>query len=141
MHRAIEGLPETKKHLDTSEHTFHQEPDRVVFTGKLSMPAEATDDDVAKAIEEMQAKLQFEAGPDKAVDLKVHADPVKQCASCGKQAYVEGRNWSADKFQLKACKGCVGSTKDGDVLYCSSECQKAHWPEHKKLCKRRSKAK
>jgi MYND finger len=34
----------------------------------------------------------------------------------------------ADGCKLKTCHGC------NSVSYCSKECQKTHWPEHKKQC-------
>jgi hypothetical protein len=33
---------------------------------------------------------------------------------------------------LKACKSCM------TVKYCDAECQKKHWPKHKKQCKQRA---
>jgi hypothetical protein len=33
---------------------------------------------------------------------------------------------------LKACKSCM------QVKYCNAECQKSHWPKHKKQCKQRA---
>jgi hypothetical protein len=47
------------------------------------------------------------------------------CADCGKEE-VEGI------VSLKACKSCML------VKYCNAECQKNHWPTHKKLCKQRA---
>jgi len=44
------------------------------------------------------------------------------CAECGKEGGVS----------LKACKACML------VRYCNAECQKNHWPEHKKICKQRA---
>ncbi len=46
------------------------------------------------------------------------------CASCGK---VE-----VDDVKLKLCTACKL------VKYCSVECQKNHWPQHKKVCKKRA---
>ena len=42
------------------------------------------------------------------------------CASCGKAAAT-----------LKVCKACM------TVKYCGVDCQVAHWPAHKKACKKR----
>ena len=47
------------------------------------------------------------------------------CAECGKE---EG----GGLVSLKACKTCRL------VKYCNSECQKKHWPKHKKPCKLRA---
>ena len=44
------------------------------------------------------------------------------CADCGKEGGVS----------LKACKACML------VKYCGAECQRYHWPTHKKLCKQRA---
>jgi hypothetical protein len=46
------------------------------------------------------------------------------CADCGMD---EGEGVS-----LKACKSCSLST------YCNRNCQRNHWPKHKKLCKQRA---
>jgi tetratricopeptide (TPR) repeat protein len=48
------------------------------------------------------------------------------CASCGVKDDV-------DNVNLKKCTGC-----DGLVKYCSVGCQKNHWPQHKKACKKRA---
>eukprot|EP00798_Chlamydomonas_sp_ICE-L_P028747 gene28747-31926_t len=49
------------------------------------------------------------------------------CDNCEAMEGVEGL-WDGAKFdRCSACK---------KVRYCSSECQKAHWPKHKKDCKR-----
>ena len=50
---------------------------------------------------------------------------VSYCADCGKEE-VEGIT------SLKACKSCKL------VKYCNVNCQKNHWPTHKKACKKRS---
>jgi hypothetical protein len=44
------------------------------------------------------------------------------CAECGKEGGVS----------LKVCKACM------HVKYCSANCQKNHWPKHKKDCKLRA---
>ena len=46
------------------------------------------------------------------------------CASCGT---AEG-----DDIKLKRCNGCFL------VRYCGAKCQKEHWSQHKKECKRRA---
>ena len=48
-------------------------------------------------------------------------DGVLQCAACGK-----------DGDDLKACTACKL------VKYCNASCQRAHWPKHKKECKKRA---
>ena len=47
----------------------------------------------------------------------------KVCANCDKAA--------ADGIKLKVCTACKF------VRYCSVDCQKSHWPLHKKACKKR----
>ena len=44
------------------------------------------------------------------------------CAECGEEGGVG----------LKTCKSCML------VKYCNAECQKKHWPKHKKVCKERA---
>ena len=44
------------------------------------------------------------------------------CAECG----VDGG------VSLKICKSCM------HVKYCNAECQRKHWPTHKKECKQRA---
>ena len=44
------------------------------------------------------------------------------CAECGEEGGVS----------LKACKSCM------QVKYCNAECQRNHWPKHKKQCKQRA---
>ena len=44
-------------------------------------------------------------------------DPMRSCGNCGR---TDG--------QLLKCTGCEGQ------VYCSAECQTAHWKEHKKCC-------
>ena len=54
-------------------------------------------------------------------------EPIKDevcCANCGKA--------EVDDVKLKKCGGC------GLVKYCSIECQKNHWPQHKRECKKKS---
>jgi hypothetical protein len=48
------------------------------------------------------------------------------CADCGKE---EGEG---DAVSLKVCKACML------VKYCNAECQRKHWPTHKKECKLRA---
>jgi hypothetical protein len=44
------------------------------------------------------------------------------CAECGEEGGA----------RLKVCKSCM------QVKYCNAECQRAHWPKHKKECKLRA---
>ena len=46
------------------------------------------------------------------------------CADCGGVA--------GGGISLKTCKSCML------VKYCNAECQRNHWPKHKKECKRRA---
>jgi hypothetical protein len=46
----------------------------------------------------------------------------RECDVCG------ARGDRATK--LLKCDGCKS------VLYCSEACQRAHWPEHKRVCRR-----
>lgn len=50
------------------------------------------------------------------------------CAQCGRQG-----------VKLRACARCreqvdAGGSRSNAALYCSTECQRAHWPEHKRTC-------
>ena len=51
-------------------------------------------------------------------------DAARCCDECDKE---EGGDVS-----LKACKSCM------HVKYCNANCQRNHWPKHKKDCKLRS---
>ena len=51
-------------------------------------------------------------------------DMMLSCANCGKG--------EEESDNLKKCSACLL------VKYCSAECQKAHRPQHKKICKRRA---
>jgi hypothetical protein len=48
----------------------------------------------------------------------VHNPDVRSCAFCGKQG------------KLRKCSGCLA------VAYCSKQCQKTHWGDHKQVCKK-----
>jgi len=50
-------------------------------------------------------------------DASVHC-----CADCGEEGGIS----------LKACTACKF------VKYCNADCQRNHWPTHKKLCKQRA---
>ena len=49
---------------------------------------------------------------------------MKFCASCGVK--------EDDDIKLKTCNACYL------VRYCGSKCQRDHWPQHKRECKRRA---
>ena len=49
--------------------------------------------------------------------------PTKECNKCKSKIGEGGK-------KLKLCSGCK------DVYYCSIECQKSNWKEHKPLCKK-----
>lgn len=48
----------------------------------------------------------------------------KHCSFCQKRAMEN----ETEKATLKICSRCK------DAFYCNETCQKAHWPEHKKVC-------
>ncbi|KAI9024675.1 hypothetical protein DFJ74DRAFT_705418 [Hyaloraphidium curvatum] len=48
--------------------------------------------------------------------------PLYGCASCGKMSAKEGG-------EMKRCSRCRAAH------YCSKECQTAHWPQHKTVCR------
>jgi hypothetical protein len=73
----------------------------------------------------LEEKLRPPAGPthaDSAFDSK------KFCAACGNVKEVDGII-----VNLSACNRCLLAR------YCSRECQVAHWPSHKLVCKRAAK--
>jgi hypothetical protein len=47
----------------------------------------------------------------------------------GKRVAPEPGQKKGKKTRLQECLGCF------DAMYCSQECQKAAWPDHKELCK------
>jgi hypothetical protein len=49
---------------------------------------------------------------------------ISCCAECGEEG--------GGLVSLKACKSCMF------VMYCNANCQKNHWPTHKKQCKLRA---
>ena len=49
-------------------------------------------------------------------------DNITSCANCGK----------GEGCDLKLCNACKM------IKYCSRDCQIAHWPQHKKACKKRA---
>ena len=52
------------------------------------------------------------------------ADSSLCCASCGIA--------EVDDIKLKKCTGCYL------VRYCSIKCQRGHWPQHKRVCRKRA---
>ena len=58
--------------------------------------------------------------PQYAAFFDQQAKAILACAFCGTQP---------GKKKFQKCKVCHG------VSYCSRDCQKAHWSEHKKSCK------
>lgn len=55
------------------------------------------------------------------------ASPSEMCSFCKEPA--------KDGQKLKVCGGCH------IAKYCSAHCQRAHWKEHKKICKKKKKQK
>ncbi|KAL7932487.1 hypothetical protein V8C35DRAFT_307229 [Trichoderma chlorosporum] len=53
--------------------------------------------------------------------MKESADTVEQCNTCGKTEQLDGP-------KLKKCKGCLKTS------YCSTECQRTDWKQHKREC-------
>ena len=51
------------------------------------------------------------------------------CANCGRVADADANE---NGVKLKTCSACLL------VRYCSTECQKKHWPKHKRACKARA---
>ena len=51
------------------------------------------------------------------------ADMMMMCCACCGKAEV-------DEINLRKCNACKS------VRYCSVKCQKGHWPQHKKACKK-----
>ena len=49
------------------------------------------------------------------------------CAGCGQGSAVADRSCRSP-HRFKLCSGC------STTRYCTSECQKSHWPSHRKLC-------
>lgn len=51
------------------------------------------------------------------------------CAHCGRSD-VDATGGDAKLLaKLKRCSRC------GFAAYCNAECQRAHWPQHKRMCK------
>ena len=61
--------------------------------------------------------------------LAKHPDRLKTCANKAKCPLREEPVARRGRLDLKSCSGCRA------VFYCDSNCQKAHWKEHKKACK------
>jgi ankyrin repeat protein len=71
------------------------------------------------------ARLLLEAYQKNVQQPQAPATPVHSCANpaCSATSGQEGG------VRLKLCRGCKS------VRYCSMECQRAHWAEHKSACK------
>lgn len=62
------------------------------------------------------------------VGIVVHYKGLRRCCGCGvvPEAYVHG--------QFRRCKHC-GEQGGMVSWYCSKECQRSHWAQHKLVCK------
>ena len=124
------------KELPSANYTstaMYQEPDRIVFHGEMNCPEGSQ----TKAMEDLVRHMR-KAGldpDDLDMAMQVGKGAFKSCAHCGRKAYVEGQNQSAEKFELRVC-----SLSCGKEWYCGKECQKAHWKVHRKQCTRSRKA-
>ena len=129
LQRAVDALPESKN----LTYSSYKEPDRTVVTCELRVPDTTPD---LEAIEWVRNNFEEDlrtSDDDASIpwSAQVSQDPIKSCANgCGRKAYTIGKNRSAGagKFRLMECSRCR------DALYCSPECQRAHWPEHSKHC-------
>ncbi|GBF88838.1 hypothetical protein Rsub_01739 [Raphidocelis subcapitata] len=65
-----------------------------------------------------------------AAAAEADATRPRACAGCGLQRE------SAGAGRLRPCACCSSKGPAGRVLYCSRDCQRAHWPAHKAYCKR-----
>ena len=62
-------------------------------------------------------------------DVIAYLESREACANCGRTL----RDVKADGGKLRVCSGCSGSA--APTLYCSTACQKAAWPQHKRECR------
>ncbi|KKP07740.1 hypothetical protein THAR02_00128 [Trichoderma harzianum] len=58
---------------------------------------------------------------EKKLVVKDSPDETEQCNTCGKTEQLDG-------LKLKKCKGCM------KISYCSTECQRQDWKQHKREC-------
>ncbi len=60
------------------------------------------------------------------MSAEVESDTIMCCAACGIA------DTEVDGGKLKTCIACKSAR------YCSVKCQRGHWPQHKRACKKRA---